>query len=534
MAACCTVASAQTTIAFQGFEAGDSWSISSGSGSISTATGVLDTPASQRIFAGTRSWQLIGTTGTLTLSSVSLTGYTDIFVRYRLSATSGTGGAGVDSTDYARAYLALNGAAFPSNSAATADISIVGANNSRWGYNATLTATTTAGTNLQVASPQNGTSTNNYSIGVINIPNGSSAAALQFVARVNGINELFNFDNITLTGTVPSAATWDANGSTAGTGGTGTWDLTNRSFTNGDLIWNNTVNGPATAVTFGSTAGTVTAGTGISVNAMSFTVSGYTVQSNTLTLTGTNPTISVPTASHSATISSNLAGSDTLTKSGAGQLVLTGSASTYSGTTTVSGGTLIVNGAHSGGDTYTVSSAGTLGGSGTITPAANASVVINGGIAPGDSSVAKLTLNTSGTGNTTFAPGGVYEWNLTDATGAAGVAWDQLALKALSITATSGSKFTIKVVGINPSNFSITPPAGSYSWAIATTTAISGFDLSVFTIDTSSFTPTVSGGFNLRQNGNDLELYYVPEPGRVLWLVGMMVLLPRRRPAKHP
>ena len=227
-AALCASARAQTTISFQGFEAGDTWSISAGSGSVSTAAGALDTPANQRILAGTHSWQINAATGTLTLSSVSLTGYTDISVRYRLSATSATGSGGVDSTDYARAYLALNGAAYPSNSAANADISIVGASNSRWGYTATLTATTTAGTNLQVASPQNGTSTNNYTTGVINIPNGNSTAAVQFVARVNGINELFNLENVTLLGTIPSSATWDANGTTAGVGGTGTWDLTNR------------------------------------------------------------------------------------------------------------------------------------------------------------------------------------------------------------------------------------------------------------------------------------------------------------------
>ena len=51
----------------------------------------------------------------------------------------------------------------------------------------------------------------------------------------------------------------------------------------------------------------------------------------------------------------------------------------YTGTTTVSTGTLIVNGTHSTGGAYTVSAAGVLGGTGTI----SAAVSVTGIIAPG-------------------------------------------------------------------------------------------------------------------------------------------------------
>lgn len=60
---------------------------------------------------------------------------------------------------------------------------------------------------------------------------------------------------------------------------------------------------------------------------------------NTLTLAGTTPTISTLT---NATISSIIAGSDGLTKTGAARLALSG-ANTYSGGTTLSGGTLQVS-----------------------------------------------------------------------------------------------------------------------------------------------------------------------------------------------
>ncbi|AHF94112.1 hypothetical protein OPIT5_05810 [Opitutaceae bacterium TAV5] len=58
---------------------------------------------------------------------------------------------------------------------------------------------------------------------------------------------------------------------------------------------------------------------------------------------------------------------DHLTKTGLGIVALNGSNNTYSGTTTVSEGTLLINGVlASGGDTVTVSSGATLGGSGTV------------------------------------------------------------------------------------------------------------------------------------------------------------------------
>ncbi|MGH7178712.1 MAG: autotransporter-associated beta strand repeat-containing protein [Tepidisphaeraceae bacterium] len=540
----CASVRAQTQLVFQGFETADSWTISAGSGNVSNATGSGDTPASQRILAGTNSWQVNNGTGTLDLASTSITGYTGITLTYRVTSTSTTTSNGSDNGDYVRSFVALNGAAFASNSAANSDIEITGNSNARWGYDATLTATTTAATNLQVASPQGGTSTNNYSTFVVNVPNGNSSLAFRIIARNNAAAEVWSVDSITLTGTIPTSATWDANGATAGTGGTGTWDTTNARFTNGDLIWNNSVNGSPTAVTFASTAGVVTLGTGISASALTFSADGYTIQSDTLTLTGSTPTISVTTAGHSATISSVLAGANSLTKTGAGKLILSG-ANSYSGVTSVSNGTLSVTGSlGSGGGlvsvTATTPDTAALAGTGTV----SRSVTIGdrGLISPGtaDFNMSSFNINAAST-TQTFASGGTYRWevNKLPAAGSAGTNWDTVNFNALTVTATSGGKFTIKIVSLNSGGTAAGALSGlsatfgtKYTWVIALTGGLSGFSADKFDLDFSSFSADQPGFWSLAASGNNLELTLtIPEPPTAMgaFVLSLAALLRRNR-----
>ena len=65
---------------------------------------------------------------------------------------------------------------------------------------------------------------------------------------------------------------------------------------------------------------------------------------NTLTLAGTNPTVTVGSlgTGEAATISSTIAGTQGLTKAGSGNLAL-GAYNTYTGNTVVNGGTLTLN-----------------------------------------------------------------------------------------------------------------------------------------------------------------------------------------------
>ncbi|PWL18378.1 autotransporter outer membrane beta-barrel domain-containing protein [Falsochrobactrum shanghaiense] len=146
----------------------------------------------------------------------------------------------------------------------------------------------------------------------------------------------------------PAAAAdryWDANQTTPGYGGAGTWNLTSS-------LWSpnaDGVSGPYTAwndaaldtAIFGGTAGTVTLGSPISVGGLTFNVGGYTLNGSVLTLGGATPTIAAN--SGTTTINSVLAGASGFTKAGSGTLVLRG-ANTFTGNINLLAGTLDING----------------------------------------------------------------------------------------------------------------------------------------------------------------------------------------------
>lgn len=130
-------------------------------------------------------------------------------------------------------------------------------------------------------------------------------------------------------------------------GGVGTWD--NLATANwwdgvsvGDQTWNNSNND--TGVFWGS-AGAVTLGAPITAGALQFKATGYTLTGSTLALTGSGAiTAELGTIT---TIASQLIGSNGLTltgtgSSGRGAVRLTNASNSYSGTTTISGGTLVI------------------------------------------------------------------------------------------------------------------------------------------------------------------------------------------------
>jgi autotransporter-associated beta strand protein len=111
--------------------------------------------------------------------------------------------------------------------------------------------------------------------------------------------------------------------------------------------------------------------------------------------TGTISVLSLRNTTGTQIFSGNITSTGRLVRDGVGGISLLNGANTYAGTTTVTSGALFVNGTHIGGGNYSVT--GTLGGSGTLTPGATATLIVNSGgdLAPGAApgQIGTLTLD---------------------------------------------------------------------------------------------------------------------------------------------
>lgn len=146
--------------------------------------------------------------------------------------------------------------------------------------------------------------------------------------------------------------TWDANGASAGTGGSGIWDTSSANWFNGTTLqaWENA--GFHNAL-FAGTPGSVTLGAPIAVHNITYNTNGYIVSGSTLTLGGADPAVRVNAAL--AVINSTVGGSSGLIKNGTGTLVLAADNTGFSGITEVFAGALRVDHANALG-TSTVAS----------------------------------------------------------------------------------------------------------------------------------------------------------------------------------
>jgi fibronectin-binding autotransporter adhesin len=207
-----------------------------------------------------------------------------------------------------------------------------------------------------------------------------------------------------------------------------------------------------------------------------------------------------------------------VTKTGGGTWVLSGS-NTYTGTTAVSSGALLVNGDQSlATGAVSVASGATLGGTGIIggvTTLASAAT-LSPGASPGT-----LTFTQA----LSFTSGANYNWQMLSATGTAGAAssWDLVnVVGGLSIDSTSADPFKINLwtlSGTNPdtngnaANFN---SAQDYTWKIASAAGgITNFAADKFSIVASATNGTGgfansygTGTFSIAQSGNDLNLMF--------------------------
>ena len=172
----------------------------------------------------------------------------------------------------------------------------------------------------------------------------------------------------------------------------------------------------------------------------------------------------------------------------AGTLALTGSANpTNSPSISVASGAILDgSGLFTGG--LVVGGAQTLAGLGTVV----GPTTISGTVSPFLGAIGTLANN----GPLTFNGGGSYVWDINNATGAAGTdsGWGLLNITGgnLAIVATSGNPINIKITslaaGDAPGNAANFNSANSYNWTLARADSpITGFDPSVFHLDTSAF-----------------------------------------------
>ena len=183
-------------------------------------------------------------------------------------------------------------------------------------------------------------------------------------------------------------------------GGIGAWDTSTQNWWDGskDVAWNNANNEVAF---FGGKTGTVNLSTGITASAVQFGGAGYSITGNTLTLAGGTGSISVAGVVDS--IGSVIAGSTGLQLSGGGTLFLT-SANTYTGGTTIGGGTLTLSNQPLPAGSVVINSNATLEYADSTGVTQAAAITISGG----------GTLLKSGAGILTFGSGagGNINWQL--------------------------------------------------------------------------------------------------------------------------
>lgn len=229
------------------------------------------------------------------------------------------------------------------------------------------------------------------------------------------------------------------------------------------------------------------------------------------------------TQEYSGVIANGAAGM-TLTKTGAGTQILTG-ASTYSGGTTVSTGTLLVNnttGSGTGSGTVTVSLGATFGGTGPVSGA----TTINGNYSSGTPAVAAGVGTQAFSSDLAFGNSSTFQWDLNANSTATG--FDTLTAVG-NITVGTGTTFNVRFgTGVDLSNSFWTDIASPKTWSLSTIFGES-FSSGSFASVTSTANPLTQGSFSI--SPTTLTWTAVPEASNLLigGLIGLGLMTRRRK-----
>ena len=152
-----------------------------------------------------------------------------------------------------------------------------------------------------------------------------------------------------------------------------------------------------------------------------------------------------------------------------------------------------------------------IGGDGAIR---NDVLVQSGGeVSPGENA-GRLTID----GDLSLGAGGIYEWEINNASAVGGFGWDELLVTgAVTVDANAENPFTVQIVGIDEQGqvggIVDFDPQTSASWLILESQAIDGFDSSSFDVSADLFRlgNVVDGNARWRIDSSDdgLALFYV-------------------------
>jgi autotransporter-associated beta strand protein len=293
-------------------------------------------------------------------------------------------------------------------------------------------------------------------------------------------------------------------------------------------------------------------GATMDLNGKSQTFSGLSGNGGTVALGSGQLTVSNNT---SGLFSGAITGTGSLAKSGNGVMELTGT-NGYTGTTMVSGGTLIV----AAGGSIASSSIATVGADAHLKVNGAAGAVSVSGTLSGSGTVGAVTLSSGGTlavGNSpglltaasaNWNVGSGFQFEIIDALGTAGTDWDlfsvtgQLNLGGIS----AGNKMLLTILSTDLQNYDV---ESEYSWVFAQAASFAGTESWASGLDVTDRFAITSNGFNggTQPGGGftvvtgtsegglaTLSIKAVPEPSSVsLLVVGIGGLLAFRRRRKQ-